>query len=132
MKITVEQTLNNLSLLPRFFENEEIRQQLIEKGIEVGPYLYQVECRCGRFQTIKDNIDSINVENPQCWGCLLAQREKKGLKACFGILTSLDTERWYSYKICPTSLKATSLLLYGKWDDPFEVNKRLKRKKKTG
>jgi hypothetical protein len=130
MKISVEQVKNNLALLPKFVEQEEIRNKILEMGEEVAPNLYQVQCHKGRIQHIRDNIDTIAVENPKCWGCPLAV--KKGIKACFNILTSLDTERWYKYNKCPSSLKARSLLLYGIWGDPFEISKRFKRRKKTG
>ncbi|MDK2791595.1 MAG: hypothetical protein PWQ25_458 [Deferribacteres bacterium] len=131
--LSIENVLNNLALLPKYLEQEEIRNKLIEAGEEVAPKLYQVRCHYGRYQTIKDTFEFINIENPQCWGCPIALAGKKGVKACFNLLTTLDTERWYSKKICPTSLKARALLLYGKWDDPFEISERLKKeKRKTG
>lgn len=127
--LSIENVLNNLALLPKYLEQEEIRNKLIEAAEEVAPNLYQIQCHKGRFQYVRDNIDSIAVENPQCWGCPIALAGKKGLKACFNILTSLDTERWYKYNKCPSSLKARSLLLYGIWGDPFEISKRFNRKK---
>lgn len=128
MRIKVEQVMDNLALLSKFLEQEEIRNKILEMGEEVAPNLYQVKCHYGRIQHVEDNADFISVENPQCWGCPLARHKKNGFKACFNLLTTLDAERWYSEGKCPSSLKARSLLLYGVWDDPFDVSERQRKK----
>ncbi len=80
-------------LIDAYIEQNEIRDHMVETGVQVAPFVYQVECQCGRFQTVEDNADSVSVKNPQCWGCSI--NKKRSLKKCFGILTGRDIEAHY-------------------------------------
>lgn len=83
----------NTEIIDAYIEQNEIRDYMVENGREVAPFLYQVECQCGRFQTVKDNADSVSVKDPQCWGCPI--NRSRTLKKCFGILTGRDIEKHY-------------------------------------
>ena len=77
-------------IINAYLEQNEIRDYMIENGVQVAPFVYQVECQCGRTQKIEENFDSVRVIDPQCWGCPL--RKNRALKKCFGILTGRDIE----------------------------------------
>jgi hypothetical protein len=83
----------NPYLISAYIEQNEIRNSLIEKGVQVAPYLYQIECQAGRTQLIEDNFDSVKVKHPQCWGCPL--RMRRALKKCFRVVTDQDLIKYF-------------------------------------
>jgi len=86
-------------IIDAYVEQNEIRDYMVENGREIAPFTYQIECQCGRFQTVEDKADSVSVRDPQCWGCPMSRN--RTLKKCFGILTGRDIERHYKEGILP-------------------------------
>jgi len=90
--LSIEEVMRSPSpgLIASYIEQNEIRDYMVENGVQVAPFVYQVECQCGRTQKVEDDFDSVRVIDPQCWGCPL--RKTRSLKKCFGILSSKDIE----------------------------------------
>lgn len=101
--LSIEKVIRNHKMVSAYIEQNQIRDHLVEKGVEVAPFLYQVECIYGRTQTIEDNFDSVRVKDPQCWGCPL--RKQRALKKCFRIITDSDLLKYFKEGKLPPFVK---------------------------
>jgi len=108
LNIEIEEVIRNHKLLSAYLEQNEVRNNLIERGIKIAPYSYQLECQMERYQIIEDNFDSVRVKDPQCWGCPL--KEKRGLKKCFRVVTKMDLLEFFRTKKIPPFKKGEEII----------------------
>ena len=101
--LNIEKVMKNSELISAYIEQNQIRDNIVEKGVQVAPFLYQIECSYGRTQTIKDELDSVKVKDPQCWGCPL--KEERALKKCFRVVTDQDLLRYFEERKLPPFVK---------------------------